>query len=161
MDKIDAIVHAARFLADSYVELDRLRYETVQKDPHEIVDFMIMSWPVIQGTRNQLNIKAIGEQPYDVKMVSEGIKALLKSTNDDEWISSLERMPTKDDADFSGNVIWWENPYADLREDGWKPVVANYDPSTWEGAYFEHVSEIIRNHPYWKHTGLKEPTSPF
>lgn len=160
-EKNESIIHVARFLAKSYTELNRLRYETAKMEPYEIANYMIMHWPVIQGTRNQLNIEAIGEQPYDAEKVSQGVKALLGvPSSDDEWISSLDRMPTKADADFSGNVIWWENAYDDLRSEGWKPVVANYDPSWWEGAYFDDVSEVIRNHPYWMRTGLERPTPP-
>lgn len=77
-----------------------------------------------------------------------------------EWISSKDRMPNVDDADWCGNVIWWENIYNDLRPEGWKPIVANFDPSSWEGAYIEDISEVIRNHPYWMPTGLKRPNPP-
>jgi hypothetical protein len=84
----------------------------------------------------------------------------LSSTPGNGWVTCEDRLPTEKDADFSGNVIWWENPFVDLREDGWKPIVANWNPEEWDGCFFSHIGEIIKNHPYWMPTDLKLPNPP-
>ena len=77
----------------------------------------------------------------------------------DGWVSSFERAPTKSDADFSGQVIWWEATDDTLQE--FRPVVAHYDPNWWEGGYFEDFrKDIAPSHPFWKPTGLKRPQPP-
>ncbi|WP_232901864.1 hypothetical protein [Marinobacter sp. G11] len=77
----------------------------------------------------------------------------------DGWVSSFERAPTKSEADFSGQVIWWEAADDTLQE--FRPVVAHYDPNWWDGGYFEDFSkDIAPSHPFWMRTGLKRPNPP-
>lgn len=66
-----------RLLAKLYCELDELRYQTARLPADEIADAMLFKWPVLQGTRNQLNIKRISEQPYDESKLQSGVAALL------------------------------------------------------------------------------------
>lgn len=66
-----------RFLAKLYCELDGLRYSTAKLPPEEIADALICKWPVLQGTRNQLNIKRISEQSYDESKLHAAIAAML------------------------------------------------------------------------------------
>ena len=67
-----------RFLASAYLELDDLRYKAIALPDNEIKDFIIMHWPVIQGTRNQFAIKMIGKQQRNGTNVAKAIKEMLK-----------------------------------------------------------------------------------
>lgn len=69
--------HLVRFLAQLWTECDDKRYEAIQLPPEQVNDFLVMQWPVLQGTRNQLNIKAIGSQSYDKHRLNAAIRALL------------------------------------------------------------------------------------
>ncbi|HGA2735012.1 TPA: hypothetical protein ACIR09_006074, partial [Pseudomonas aeruginosa] len=64
-----------RFLAKLYCELDGLRYSTAKLPAEQIADALIFKWPVLQGARNQLNIKRISEQPYDESKLHSAIAA--------------------------------------------------------------------------------------
>ncbi|MFU2829923.1 hypothetical protein ACM7OB_30250 [Pseudomonas aeruginosa] len=66
-----------RFLAKLYCELDGLRYSTAKLPAEQIADALIFKWPVLQGARNQLNIKRISEQPYDESKLHSAIAAML------------------------------------------------------------------------------------
>ncbi|MGA4814545.1 hypothetical protein ACPA9J_00170 [Pseudomonas aeruginosa] len=48
-----------------YCELDGLRYSTAKLPAGTDRRCPNLKWPVLQGARNQLNIKRISEQPYD------------------------------------------------------------------------------------------------
>lgn len=100
MKDLDSIIHYARFISQSYTELDKLRYTTIQMEPHEIVDFMVEQWPVIQGTSNQLRVGRIGQQEYDVAKVMEGSKIL--DTMTDTWVKTEDEKPQE----FEKVLIW-------------------------------------------------------
>ncbi|HHK5369866.1 TPA: hypothetical protein ACQT21_001350 [Pseudomonas aeruginosa] len=73
----DGASDLCRFLAKLYCELDGLRYLTAKLPAEQIADALIFKWPVLQGARNQLNIKRISEQPYDESKLHSAIAAML------------------------------------------------------------------------------------
>ncbi len=73
----DGTSDLCRFLAKLYCELDGLRYSTAKLPAEQIADALIFKWPVLQGARNQLNIKRISEQPYDESKLHSAIAAML------------------------------------------------------------------------------------
>ncbi|MGV5330737.1 hypothetical protein ACV4VO_05780 [Pseudomonas aeruginosa] len=73
----DGASDLCRFLAKLYCELDGLRYSTAKLPAEQIADALIFKWPVLQGARNQLNIKRISEQPYDESKLHSAIAAML------------------------------------------------------------------------------------
>ncbi|WP_229997979.1 hypothetical protein [Pseudomonas aeruginosa] len=73
----DGAADLCRFLAKLYCELDGLRYSTAKLPAEQIADALIFKWPVLQGARNQLNIKRISEQPYDESKLHSAIVAML------------------------------------------------------------------------------------
>ncbi|MCW8021899.1 hypothetical protein [Pseudomonas aeruginosa] len=84
----DGASDLCRFLAKLYCELDGLRYSTAKLPAEQIADALIFKCPVLQGARNQLNIKRISEQPYDESKLHSAIAAMLaaapgKEGNDD------------------------------------------------------------------------------
>jgi hypothetical protein len=77
LELADGIADLCRFLAKLYCELDELRYPTAKLPPEQIAEHMLFRWPVLQGTRNQISIKRISEQPYDQEALHAGIAAML------------------------------------------------------------------------------------
>jgi hypothetical protein len=73
----DGLTDLCRFLAKIYCELDELRYSTAKLPAEQIPDCLICKWTVVQGTRNQLNLKRISEQPYDAENLHAAITHLL------------------------------------------------------------------------------------
>ncbi|WP_240440066.1 hypothetical protein [Pseudomonas aeruginosa] len=73
----DGAADLCGFLAKLYCELDGLRYSTAKLPAEQIADALIFKWPVLQGARNQLNIKRISEQPYDESKLHSAIAAML------------------------------------------------------------------------------------
>ncbi|HEJ4586747.1 TPA: hypothetical protein SL549_003478, partial [Pseudomonas aeruginosa] len=73
----DGTSDLCRFLAKLYCELDGLRYSTAKLPAEQIADALIFKRPVLQGARNQLNIKRISEQPYDESKLHSAIAAML------------------------------------------------------------------------------------
>jgi hypothetical protein len=69
------------FLAGRVDELYRLRDVLMGKSPNECVDGLIMKWPTIQGTRNQMNIAAIGKLPWSSEQVTRAVAGILKANN--------------------------------------------------------------------------------
>ncbi len=90
----DGAADLCRFLAKLYCELDGLRYSTAKLPAEQIADALIFKWPVLQGARNQLNIKRISEQPYDESKLHSAIAAMLAAAPGKEvpqaWIDVQE-----------------------------------------------------------------------
>lgn len=63
------------YLAKAYKELDDLRGEMFKMKPEEVADAIVMKWPVIQGTGNQIRFRRLAEIPY----TNEGVHAALNS----------------------------------------------------------------------------------
>jgi hypothetical protein len=75
-----ALVALARFLARYQADLNDLRDLCMGMTPEECKETLIMKWPVIQGTANQIALKSIGALAYDTKLVTEAIYALRANT---------------------------------------------------------------------------------
>ncbi|HCF3848854.1 TPA: hypothetical protein NID21_000716 [Pseudomonas aeruginosa] len=90
----DGAADLCRFLAKLYCELDGLRYSTAKLPAEQIADALIFKWPVLQGARNQLNIKRISEQPYDESKLHSAIAAMIAAAPGKEvpqaWIDVQE-----------------------------------------------------------------------
>lgn len=67
------------FLAKHHDELEALRYSLYAMTPEECKDAVVMKWPIVQGTRNQINLKRIGEMDYDSKAVGRAVTAILEA----------------------------------------------------------------------------------
>jgi|DEB0MinimDraft_3_1074331.scaffolds.fasta_scaffold82675_3 hypothetical protein len=67
------------FLAKHHDQLEALRYSLYAMTPEECKDAVVMNWPIVQGTRNQINLKQIGEMEYDSKAVGRAIAAILEA----------------------------------------------------------------------------------
>lgn len=80
----DGAADLCRFLAKLYCELDGLRYSTAKLPAEQIADALIFKWPVLQGARNQLNIKRISEQPYDESKLHSAIAAMIAAAHGKE-----------------------------------------------------------------------------
>ena len=66
------ILDLCRFLAKTWAEIDKFVYENCTGDA-------LMRYPVIQGTRNQLNLKKIGEQPINAANTAKAVKFMLSA----------------------------------------------------------------------------------
>ncbi|MBI7277570.1 hypothetical protein JEU36_29795 [Pseudomonas aeruginosa] len=82
----DGAADLCRFLAKLYCELDGLRYSTAKLPAEQIADALIFKWPVLQGARNQLNIKRISEQPYDESKLHSAIAAMIAAAHGKEEV---------------------------------------------------------------------------
>jgi hypothetical protein len=71
-----ALLALVRFLARYQADLNELRDLCMGMTPEECKESLIMKWPVIQGTANQIALKRIGELDYDTKLVAEAVHAL-------------------------------------------------------------------------------------
>lgn len=68
-----------RFLCAAWYAVDSLRYEAYAMEPEAMKEFLINKWPVIQGTRNQINLMNIGKQPWKSEHVAKAIAYMLKA----------------------------------------------------------------------------------
>lgn len=59
-----------RFMCATWTDIDKWAYEYAGGDA-------LMKYPVIQGTRNQINLHRIGEQDYDNANIHKAVKWLL------------------------------------------------------------------------------------
>jgi len=65
------VLDLVRFLAETWVEVDRFVYKHCDGDA-------LMEYPVVQGTRNQINLQRIGEQGYSKENIRKAVDWLLK-----------------------------------------------------------------------------------
>jgi hypothetical protein len=65
------VLDLVRFLCHTWSEIDLWA--------HRESGEAIMGYPVIQGTRNQLNLTAIGEQKYDSDRVSTAVQWMMEN----------------------------------------------------------------------------------
>lgn len=72
-----------RFLAKYQDDLNDLREQCMGMTPEECKDALIMRWPVIQGTSNQIALKRIGDQEYDIKLVAKALREQNEEERDD------------------------------------------------------------------------------
>ena len=66
------------FLAKYQCDLNKLRTSTFNMEPEEVKDAIIMKWPVIQGTRSQINLERIGEMKSDPQGVARAVSRILE-----------------------------------------------------------------------------------
>ena len=80
MDKIkeELLKDLVRFLANQWVVMDRARYEAARMNSiEEARHHLLMKVPVIQGTRNQMDLKKIGEQEFKSENLRKAVDLLL------------------------------------------------------------------------------------
>lgn len=64
------VLDVVRFLAETWAEVDAFVYKHCDGEA-------LMHYPVVQGSRNQINLKKIGEQKYDPARLRSGVEWLL------------------------------------------------------------------------------------
>lgn len=79
-EKIECLSDLCRFLSkindDTRTNIWKsVSYENDTKE--KVIDQLIMHTPIIQGLRNQLALKAIGEQKTNIKNVTKAVEYLL------------------------------------------------------------------------------------
>ena len=72
------VLHLVRFLAKLWHDEQDLRNEAYSLPDEQVKKFLIMEWPVVQGTRNLLNLSSIGKQPYDNAAVAKAVRWMLE-----------------------------------------------------------------------------------
>lgn len=70
------VLDLVRFLAQTWNLLEKTRFEAIKQE--NVKDFLILHWPVVQGTTNQLNLEKIGKQKYDSKKLHKAVEWMLK-----------------------------------------------------------------------------------
>ena len=73
----EEVLDLARFMCAAWDEVDKWAYRHCDGDT-------LVKYPVMQGTRNQLNLRRIGEQPYDLKRVGVTVKWMIAAAQDGE-----------------------------------------------------------------------------
>jgi DNA repair exonuclease SbcCD ATPase subunit len=76
-EELKCCADLVRFLSETWASLEKLRYNAIAVPDSEIKDFLIMQWPVVQGTQNQINLSAIGKQPYQVGNLAKAVDWML------------------------------------------------------------------------------------
>ncbi|EPG3313509.1 hypothetical protein L4Q78_001714 [Pseudomonas aeruginosa] len=142
----DGASDLCRFLAKLYCELDGLRYSTAKLPAEQIADALIFKWPVLQGARNQLNIKRISEQPYDESKLHSAIAAMLAAAPGKEvpqaWLDVQAERRRQVEAEG------WAPEHDDQHADGQMAVAAGYYALA---CGFPHERDIALGHvpQYW------------
>jgi len=74
--EIEGLKNLCRFLAKYQDDLCAVRFKAIKaNDPK---DYLLMKWPVIQGTFNQINLKKIGQKEIDFDKIHDGVKSMLE-----------------------------------------------------------------------------------
>jgi hypothetical protein len=66
------VLELVRFLAETWTDIDKFVYENCTGE-------QLMKYPVVQGTRNQINLKRIGEQPYSKESLHKAVAWMLNT----------------------------------------------------------------------------------
>jgi len=64
------VIDLVRFMCATWTDIDKWAYANADGDA-------LMKYPVIQGTRNQINLQRIGEQEYNAANIHKAVKWLL------------------------------------------------------------------------------------
>jgi len=64
------VLDLVRFMCATWSEIDKWAYANADGDA-------LMKYPVIQGTRNQINLQRIGEQKHNTANIRQAVKWLL------------------------------------------------------------------------------------
>ena len=69
------------FLCSYITEVDVLRYKVYswKQDQGDLREYLIGQWPVIQGTRNQMNLDKIGKLPWESKDIAAAVDSIIKA----------------------------------------------------------------------------------
>ena len=67
------------FLAKYQEDLNKLRYKIYawKEEDGDLQDYIVGQWPVIQGTRNQMNLAKIGEMEFDHTRIPKAVASIL------------------------------------------------------------------------------------
>ena len=65
------VLDLVRFLSQTWVAIDGFVYNHCDSNA-------LIKYPVIQGTRNQMNLRKISEQPYDAGKLRTAVEWMLK-----------------------------------------------------------------------------------
>lgn len=66
------VLDLVRFMAKTWAEVDKFVYENCTGDA-------LMKYPVIQGTRNQMDLTKIGEQPINKENLHKAVQWMLST----------------------------------------------------------------------------------
>jgi hypothetical protein len=121
--------HLVRFLCQTWAEID----DWACRECGEA----ITSYPVIQGTANQLALRRIGVQPFDssrlrpaVRLMDSAARAIAQSgTTHPRPIPVAERLPSVADCDGEGRC-WWFHPGCEVTTPFWYLADCGY-PDAW------------------------------
>jgi len=67
----DEVLDLVRFLAETWDDIDQFVYKHCDGEA-------LMKYPVVQGTRNQIDLKRIGEQQYSKENLRKAVDWMLK-----------------------------------------------------------------------------------
>lgn len=70
IEEVEQLKDLVRFLSETWVSIDKFVYKNCTGE-------QLMQYPVIQGTRNQVNLKRIGEQEYKTENLRKAVSLLL------------------------------------------------------------------------------------
>jgi hypothetical protein len=71
--------NTAIFLAKLWSDLDDLRYRVIAMSAEDCRETLIMQWPVLQGTRNQLQIRALAKLPAQPRSIAQEIRRAVEA----------------------------------------------------------------------------------
>ena len=78
---IVGLENAVRFLAKQERRTEQLRADLLlllhKGEIEEARDVLAMKWPIVQGTRNQLDLEKVGNQECDLSKIQPAIKRML------------------------------------------------------------------------------------
>jgi hypothetical protein len=104
------VLDLVRFMCATWTCIDRWAYENADCDA-------LMKYPVIQGSRNQISLRLIGEQEHDIANIHKAVKWMLDEAVEDiitPIISGQESLDRREQAVLSDN-LW------DLYQEDKKP----------------------------------------
>lgn len=64
------VLDLVRFLAETWVEIDKWAYQHGGEG--------LIQYPVVQGTRNQIDLASIGQQPYNKENIRKAVDWMLR-----------------------------------------------------------------------------------
>jgi hypothetical protein len=72
--------NTAIFLAKLWSDLDDLRYRVMGMSPEGCREAIIMQWPVLQGTRNQMDIRRLGTLPHQPQAIPREVTRAVRGS---------------------------------------------------------------------------------
>jgi len=71
------------WLCSYQADLNALRDSLLLKTPAEMEEALIVDWPMVQGTRNKLNLARIGAMPCDLAAMTRAVRRMVDGIEDD------------------------------------------------------------------------------